>query len=182
MRGDPLSAPTSEVCCMYDYRRSEGILGAFLLGGIAGAVLGLLFAPRSGKENRDLIALKAKEYWGEGTEFYETGREKVTEVYSTGREKATETAEELRVKLDTAREKLREQVDTVSKDAKGKVVEYAPAAKERVHQAAEAMKSGLETAEGKAEELLDKAVEKAAEPAPELGLGDAPMADAPSPS
>lgn len=166
---------------MYDYRRGESVLGAFLLGGIVGAVLGLLFAPRSGKENRDFIALKAKEYWGEGMEFYETGREKVTEVYSTGREKATETAEELRVKLDAAREKLREQVDTVSKDAKDKVVEYAPAAREKMHQAAEAVKSGVVTAETKADELLDKVVEKAvvADAEPELDLEEVPAPDAP---
>ncbi|MHB1340604.1 MAG: YtxH domain-containing protein [Coriobacteriia bacterium] len=165
---------------MYDYRRGESILGAFLLGGIVGAVLGLLFAPRSGKENREIIALKAKEYYGEGVEFYETGREKVSEVYTTGREKATETAEELRVKLDAAREKLREQVDSVSKDAKGKVVEYAPAAKEKVHQAAEAVKTGVVTAESKAGELLDRVAEKAAEPAIELDLEEVPAADAPT--
>ena len=48
---------------MYDYRRGESILAAFLLGGIVGAVLGLLFSPRSGKENREFIAAKAEEYW-----------------------------------------------------------------------------------------------------------------------
>ncbi len=168
---------------MYDYRRGESILGAFLFGGIVGAVLGLLFAPRSGKENREFIAAKAKEYWGEGMEFYETGREKVAEVYETGKgkvsevygsgkEKATETAEELRVKIDAARDRLREQVETVSSQAKDKVVEYAPVAKETVHKVGEAVKSGVETAEVKAEGLLDKVAEKAAvkDPEPELEL------------
>lgn len=147
---------------MYDYRRGESILGAFLLGGVVGAVLGLLFAPKSGKENRELLASKANEYWGEGMEYYETGREKVSEVYETGREKATETAEELKVKIDAARDRLREQVETVSNQAKDKVVEYAPAAKETVHKVGEAVKSGVTTAEVKAEDLLDKVAEKAA--------------------
>ena len=168
---------------MYDYRRGESILGAFLFGGIVGAVLGLLFAPRSGRENREFIAAKAKDYWGEGMEFYETGREKVSEVYETGREKvsgvyetgkekASETADELRVKIDSARDRLREQVETVSSQAKEKVVEYAPAAKETVHKVGEVVKNGVETAEVKAEGLLDMVAEKAAakdsEPAMDL--------------
>lgn len=168
---------------MYDYRRGESILGAFLFGGIVGAVLGLLFAPRSGRENREFIAEKAKDYWGEGMEFYETGKEKVSEVYETGREKAgtvyessrekaTETAEELRVKIDAARDRLREQVETVSSQAKDKVVEYAPVAKDTVHKVGEAVRSGVETAEVKAEGLLDKVAEKAAVKSsePELDL------------
>jgi gas vesicle protein len=147
---------------MYDYRRGESILGAFLLGGIVGAVLGLLFAPKSGKESRAMLTAKAEEYWGEGKEYYETGREKVAGVYESGREKATETAEELKVKIDAARDRLREQVETVSNQAKEKVVEYTPAAKETVHKVGEAVKSGVATAEDKAEVLLDKVAEKAA--------------------
>ncbi|PKQ21198.1 MAG: hypothetical protein CVT66_01745 [Actinobacteria bacterium HGW-Actinobacteria-6] len=168
---------------MYDYRRGESILGAFLLGGVVGAVLGMLFAPRSGKENREFVAEKAKDYWGEGMEVYETGREKVSEVYETGREKvtgayetgrekvsgayetgrekATETAEELRVKIDAARDRLREQVDTAATTAKDKVVEYAPVAKETVHKVGEVVKGGVETAESKAESLLDMVADKA---------------------
>ncbi|MCE5203940.1 MAG: YtxH domain-containing protein [Coriobacteriales bacterium] len=149
---------------MSDNRSGEGILGAFILGGVVGAVLGLLFAPRSGRESRELIAVKAKDYWGEGREFYETGREKVTEVYSTGRDKATETAEELKVKLDAARARLREQVDSVSNEAKSKVTEYAPVAKEKVQQAAETVITGVANAESKAAELLDKVTEKTGQP------------------
>jgi gas vesicle protein len=165
---------------MYDYRRGESILGAFLLGGVVGAVLGLLFAPKSGKENREFISSKAREYWGEGMEYYETGREKVSEVYESGREKATETAEELKVKIDAARDRLREQVETVSHQAKEKVVEYTPAAKETVHKVGEAVKSGVTSAEVKAEDLLDKVAEKAAadKAAAEAAVGTADEAPA----
>lgn len=142
---------------MYDYRRGESILGAFLLGGIVGAALGMLFAPRSGKENREFISEKAHEYWGEGRELYDTGRAKLSDMYEHGSEVAGEKAEELREKIDTARERLREQVDTVSKQAKEKVAEVAPVAKETVHKVGDAVRSGVNAAEGKAQELLDKA-------------------------
>lgn len=172
-----MSLLISEVATMYDYRRGESVLGAFLLGGIVGAVLGLLFAPKSGKENREFIAAKAKEYWGEGLELYEAGKEKATEVYTSSKEKATETTEELRERLEAARSRLREQVESVSKEAKEKVVEVVPTAKETVHKVGEAVKSGVATAESKAEELLDLVAEKAAE-APEEP--EAPGADAPA--
>ena len=140
---------------MYDYRRGESILGAFLLGGIIGGVLGLLFAPRSGKENREILASKAKEYWGEGVDFYETGKEK-----------ATETAEELRVKIDAARERLREQAETVTKDTKDKVAEKVPAAKETLHKVGDAVKSGVDIAEEKTQGVLDKLAGKSEPDAP----------------
>jgi gas vesicle protein len=134
---------------MYDYRRGESALAAFLLGGLVGAALALLFSPRSGKENREFIAAQAEEYWGEGKEFYETSRAKVSDE-----------ADELRVKIDAARDRLREQVDSVSKQAKEKVHDLAPAAKEKVVKAGEAVKSGVETAESKAAGALDKLAEK----------------------
>ena len=144
---------------MYDYRRGEGILGAFLLGGIVGAVLGLLFSPRSGRENREFIGAKADEYWGEGKEFYETSRSKVLDE-----------TEEMRVKVDAARDRLKEQVETVTQQAKGKIQEVAPVARDAVTRAGESVKSGVGTVETKAQGVLDKLSEKtasaAADPAP----------------
>ncbi|HAL30923.1 MAG TPA: hypothetical protein DCP20_09460 [Coriobacteriia bacterium] len=134
---------------MYDYRRGESILGAFLLGGIIGAVLGLLFSPRSGRENRDFIAAKADEYWGEGKQFYETSRAKVLDE-----------TEEMRVKIDSARDRLKEQVGTVTQQAKDKVQQIAPAAKDALGKAGESVKSGIDAAESKAQGALDKVAEK----------------------
>jgi gas vesicle protein len=144
---------------MYDYRRGEGYLAAFVLGGAVGAVLGLLFSPRSGRENREFVAAKAQEYWGEGKQFYETSRVKVADE-----------AAELRVKIDSARDRLREQVDTVSRSAKGKVHEMAPAAKETVIKVGESVKNGIDSAEAKAQAVLDKLSDKTA-PSDELPLG-----------
>jgi len=150
---------------MYDYRRGESVLAAFLLGGAVGAVLGLLFSPRSGKENREFIAAKAQEYWGEGREFYETSRAKVAEE-----------TEEMRLKIDAARERLREQVETVSKQAKDKVHEMAPAAKDTVSKVGKSVTSGVAVAEEKAGAVIDKIAEKTA-PAPEPVLPEAPAVE-----
>ena len=123
---------------MYDYRRGESILGAFVLGGLVGAALGLLFSPRSGRENREFIAAKADEYWGEGKEFYETNRAKVVEE-----------TEEIRAKIDAARDRLKDQVENVSQQAK-----------DAIYKAGSTVKSGVDTAEIKAQGVIDRLAEK----------------------
>jgi len=152
---------------MYDYRRGESILGAFVLGGLVGAALGLLFSPRSGRENREYIAAKANEYWGEGKEFYETNRAKVVEE-----------TEEIRAKIDAARDRLKDQVETVSQQAKDKVHEITPQAKDAVYKAGSTVKSGVETAEVKAQGVIDKLAEKTAPAvAPVEAAAEAPLTE-----
>lgn len=153
---------------MYDYRRGESILGAFVLGGLVGAALGLLFSPRSGRENREFIAAKANEYWGEGKEFYETSRAKVVDE-----------TEEIRAKIDAARDRLKDQVENVSQQAKDKVHDIAPQAKDAVAKAGTSVKTGVDTAEAKAQGVLDKLAEKTAPPAvpAEVPFPEAPAAE-----
>lgn len=75
-----------------------------LIGGGIGAIVALLFAPKSGQELREDIAdatrkgiEKSKEAAGQlqekAGEYYEVGREKATEYYQTAQEKAGELAE-----------------------------------------------------------------------------------------
>lgn len=157
---------------MYDYRRGESILGAFILGGLVGAALGLLFSPRSGRENREFVAAKAQEYWGEGMDFYETSRAKVVDE-----------TEELRSKIDAARDRLKTEVDSVTEQARGKVHEITPAAKDVVVKAGDSVKSGVDAAEAKAQGVLDKLAEKTA-PAPVVAEAaltiDLPATEAPA--
>ena len=44
-------------------------LGAFLAGGLAGAVIALLYAPRSGQETRAMVTDKMNNAWGEAQEL-----------------------------------------------------------------------------------------------------------------
>ena len=150
---------------MYDYRRGGSVFGAFLLGGLIGAVLGLLFAPRSGKETRDMIAERAEDYWGQGVEVYNTGKDKAVEVYSVGKEKVGESTEQLRAKIDDARGRLQETVAKSAEGAKGKIDEVVPVAKDAVDKAAEKTKGGIDVAGAKASDTLGAVAEKA-KPAP----------------
>jgi gas vesicle protein len=65
-----------------------------LLGGIIGAVLGLLFAPQPGEKTREQLRGKADEIASLGKSAWEEGKEA-----------ATQKGEELKAKFDHARHK-----------------------------------------------------------------------------
>lgn len=96
-----------------EYQREDASPGTkltyLLIGGGIGAVIALLFAPKSGQELRGDIADATRKGVEKGKEtaaqlqerageYYEVGRERATELYQTGREKA----EELREKAKSA--------------------------------------------------------------------------------
>jgi gas vesicle protein len=75
-----------------------------LIGGSIGAVIALLFAPKSGQELREDIADATRKGLEKGKEaatqigerageYYEVSREKASELYSTAQDKAGEFAE-----------------------------------------------------------------------------------------
>lgn len=75
-----------------------------LIGGGIGAIIALLFAPKSGRELRgdiaevtkkgiDYSAERAKQLGQTVDEYYERGREKAADLYEVGREKASKAVE-----------------------------------------------------------------------------------------
>jgi gas vesicle protein len=101
-----------------DYGRRDGSdvstrLTYLLIGGGIGAILALLFAPKSGQELRGDIAdvtrkgidrtrEAATQIGTRAEQYYEVGRDRAAELYSTATEKATELADAAR---DVARSK-----------------------------------------------------------------------------
>lgn len=76
--------------------RSGESLVAFLVGAIAGAVAGVLFAPRPGKETRQKIR-----HWAEDV------KEKGEELLEEGRERFTTKKEQISAALEAGREAYR---------------------------------------------------------------------------
>lgn len=92
----------------HEYEREEASattkLTYLIIGGGIGAVIALLFAPKSGQELREDIAdvtrkgiEKSKETAAQlqekAGEYYEVSREKAGEIYQTAQEKASELTE-----------------------------------------------------------------------------------------
>lgn len=156
---------------MYE-RRGGSAFGAFLFGGLIGVIVGLLFAPRTGEETRQMLTERANDYWGQAGDLYSTGVERVGEAVDAGADVATERSEQLRTKIDEARSRLQEQVAKSAEVAKDRLDEAAPVVKDAVDKAAEGTKfgvdkaaegtkSGLDFAHGKASEGLDFVAKKA---------------------
>src|SRR5690242_215052 len=95
-----------------EYRRDSGDsistrLTYLLIGGGIGAVIALLFAPKSGVELRGDIADATRKGIEKGKEaaaqlqevagdYYEVGRDKASELYQTGKGKASEFSDKAR--------------------------------------------------------------------------------------
>ena len=83
--------------------------GGLLVGAIAGAVIGLLLAPKSGKETRSQL-------FGEGGIGDQVDRLKG--AVGAGKDSAADQSEALKRKIEETRERLRRQMDVVD-DAPG---------------------------------------------------------------
>jgi len=81
----------------------------FIAGAGIGAVLGLLFAPKSGRETRELLARTANEgrdfftsKAGEGRQYFEEGKRKVTDDFSSFLDRSKEAVQRQKEQLTAA--------------------------------------------------------------------------------
>jgi gas vesicle protein len=90
--------------------KNGGFLKGLIIGGLIGAVLGILYAPKSGKEMREELAGKTDEFLSKAKEEYEKAVEKSRIISET----AVKQLEELE---SSAKEKVEEVENKVDKFA-----------------------------------------------------------------
>ena len=128
--------------------------GFFLIGGVVGAGVALLFAPRTGEETRALVADKADEYWGKGQNWYGESKARIQEGVAGVQPVITRTGDELREKIDNARTLIAEQVAKNAAAARDAINDKMPGAAEKLSHAADAVRGQIDNA---ATLLKDKA-------------------------
>jgi gas vesicle protein len=95
---------------------ASGVILSFLMGGLTGAALAILFAPRSGKETRDILGEKLREGADRTRELRDRAGAKGREIVDDAAEyvdKQRETLERkkdrLAAALDAGRQAYREE-------------------------------------------------------------------------
>lgn len=97
---------------------ASGILIALFSGIVIGGVLGILFAPKSGKETRKDIADKSVEIYEKSKENVESMLEKSKEFVDKSKEKIDEAVKSMSSKVDEAKKKIDDVVNDVKAKAK----------------------------------------------------------------
>lgn len=126
----------------YEYEREESNAGTkltyLLIGGGIGAILALLFAPKSGQELREDIADATRKGIEKGKEtaavvgerageYYEVTRDRAGELYSTAQEKAGELYSTAQEKVGDLKEKATNLTERAKEAAAGSTNPFSEA-------------------------------------------------------
>ena len=137
----------------------DNFLRGLLIGGILGALAGILFAPKSGKELRSDLKQKGSEVLGDAREFYSEAQVKAKAVLEDAWHRAEDLKKEANRQLAEARTKARE----ILRDAGEKASEVGELAKEAMGEAKTevkkvkgAVEAGLEAAKQELSKGKDK--------------------------
>jgi len=139
-------------------------IGSFIVGGLVGAVVALLYAPRPGSETRALVADKVDEIWGQGQAYTQSAYAKIQEGFSVAQPIISQKNDELREKIESARAIIAEQVAKNAAAARDAINDKVPIAGEKIHQAVDVVKGQIDAAASKLKGVAaDKDVEDASD-------------------
>ncbi|MCS7202857.1 MAG: YtxH domain-containing protein [Thermodesulfovibrio sp.] len=107
------------------------IIGAFLIGGVIGATVALLYAPQSGKETRREIKKRAKELrkktkkavenlYSEVEELAETLKDRLKEIKERGQELTSDAKKEILYQIEKLLKILQERKKALESLIEGK--------------------------------------------------------------
>lgn len=113
--------------------REWDLVKGLLIGGLIGAAIGVLFAPKSGKETRQDIADKADELLSKAKEEYEKAVEKSKATYDAAV-----------TRLSTAEGAVREKVKEVGKNIGEFAEQSAEALADNTNRLKKALDAGVE--------------------------------------
>ena len=108
-------------------------LGWFLAGLGIGAVIGVLYAPKAGKETREDLLNGAREARDKAAELVEQGKQKAAELVEEGKQKAQESFDKGREYYEKGRTQWTQYVEkgkSIATEQQAKVSAAADAAKE----------------------------------------------------
>jgi len=129
---------------MDNNKTAKGLLLGFVTGGIVGAAIALLYAPKSGKELRNDIKMKKDELLDDTSEYLQIAKTKATDLINEGKRKSEELISDAKKKATT----LIGDANSILNEAKQKATNALGSTKERITTESEkvrdAFKAGMD--------------------------------------
>lgn len=122
-----------------DNNVGKGLLIGLLAGGAIGAVLGLLFAPKSGRELRNDIKLRTDEYLDDADKYVADARTKAKDLINEGKKKSDKIISDAKAKSD----ELLKDAEKVFNNAKAKANTAYETGKKTVEDESNKLKSAF---------------------------------------
>ncbi len=118
---------------------TKGLLLGFLAGGAAGAILALLYAPKSGKEFRADIKHKADDYLEEADKYLSEAKDKAMDLINEGRKRSEKIIKDAKSKSDD----ILKDAEKIFHDAKAKTSDAVHSGKVKVESEAGRIKDSV---------------------------------------
>ncbi len=113
---------------MSENNMGKGLLIGFLAGGAVGAVLALLYAPKSGKELRSDIKNKADGYLDDAEKYIAEAKDKAKDLINEGKKRSEKLISDARTKS----EELLKDAEKIFGEAKTKAGSVISSGKESI--------------------------------------------------
>lgn len=118
---------------------NKGLFLGFLAGGVVGAIIALLYAPKAGRELRSDIRNKSEEYYDDVERYFTEARDKAKDLINDGKKKSEKLIYDAKIKS----EELLKDAERIFNDAKSKTENYVAKGKETIGQESEKLKTAV---------------------------------------
>lgn len=124
---------------MDENKTAKGLLLGLVTGGLVGAAIALLYAPKAGKELRNDIRMKRDDLLDDTSEFLQIAKTKASEVINEGRRKSEELISDAKKKAGT----LIDDANVILNDAKEKATTTIDSTKEKLASGSDRVKDAF---------------------------------------
>ena len=135
-------------------------LGAFILGGLVGGAIALLYGPRTGKESRELVCEKVNAVWGEAKDWTSSAPAGVHDAFQTAVSRGDSLLHDMSEKGQKFAETAREKGQQFADNARERGAQFAETAREKGQQAYSAVTSRVTGAPASFDDANDELREK----------------------
>lgn len=123
----------------HENNNAKSFIVGLLAGGAIGALVALLFAPKSGKELRADLKLKGEEYLDEAEKYISEAREKAKELINEGKKKSEKIISEAKMKS----QEIIKDAEKIINEAKEKGGDVISSTKEKIESEAQRFSSAV---------------------------------------